>query len=442
MSEIIDVFGEEVVAAVDTPLVVIEGPKGDPGVGVSPGGAAGQMLVKKSGADYDTEWRTPVDPKQIGDLADLTTEAKENLVAAINEAARSGGGGGTSITLDYITEEVEDEIACTGITLDKSVLTFNSAGQQTIIATVTPANTTDALTWTSDNPAVAAVSEGVVTAYANGSATITATCGGHSASCTVEVSGITDTVAVTGITLNQNTASVQVGDTITLTATVEPDNATNKTVTWTSDNEPVATVEDGVVTGVSEGTASIGAMTADGGFSAVCNVTVNEVVVSEYRNLFDKDTMVTANQGITGSGVIGTYAWGLARVPVKENTQYSYKPIEDNASNEPDYYEAASAGCIGFANTQGEIISRLAFGENQTQVDNETNGVNCLLKDYTHGKISEGAGIAIQWVTFTTPAGCAYLLFNTALRNNADKIQFEEGDTIHNYYLPYDGGKS
>lgn len=99
-AEILDVLGEEVVAAVDTPLVVIEGPKGDPGVGVSPGGAAGQMLVKKSGADYDTEWRTPVDPKQIGDLADLTTEAKGTLVAAINEVARSGGAGSISVEDD------------------------------------------------------------------------------------------------------------------------------------------------------------------------------------------------------------------------------------------------------------------------------------------------------------------------------------------------------
>ena len=84
-AEILDVLGEEVAAAVDTPLVVIEGPKGDPGVGVSPGGAAGQMLVKKSGTDYDTSWRTPGDPNQVGDLTGLTTSAKDSLVAAINE---------------------------------------------------------------------------------------------------------------------------------------------------------------------------------------------------------------------------------------------------------------------------------------------------------------------------------------------------------------------
>ena len=69
--------------------VLLRGPKGDPGVGVSPGGAAGQMLVKKSGADYDTVWRTPVDPKQVGDLTGLTTSAKDSLVSAINEIEAS-----------------------------------------------------------------------------------------------------------------------------------------------------------------------------------------------------------------------------------------------------------------------------------------------------------------------------------------------------------------
>lgn len=72
--------------------VLLRGPKGDPGVGVPPGGAAGQTLVKKSGSDYDTEWRTSVDQetlddlkKQVGDLTGLATNTKDNLVAAINE---------------------------------------------------------------------------------------------------------------------------------------------------------------------------------------------------------------------------------------------------------------------------------------------------------------------------------------------------------------------
>lgn len=385
----------------------------------------------------------------------LTNEDEARFVKTVNGNAPDENGNvkitipdssqNANIVFDYLTEEVDEEIPCTGITLDKSALTFNGAGQQSIVATVTPADTTDTLVWDSNNPAVATVSNGVVTAYANGSATITATCGEYSATCAVEVSGISETVAVTGITLNQNTASVQVGETVKLTATVEPNNATNKTVLWTSDDETVATVVDGVVTGVSDGTASIGAMTADGGFSAVCNVTV--AAASNYKNLFDKDTMVTANQGITGTGVIGNYNWGLARVPVKENTVYSIKMCEDDTqpgqSYEFLYYGGATAGAIGFADETGNtLISRLSFSTSQSDVDAEKNGVNALTQDYCKATSDEFADGQVLWVTFTTPAGCAYLLFNTTLKNNADKIQLEEGDTIHDYYMPYVGGES
>lgn len=89
------------------------------------------------------------------------------------------------------------------------------------------------------------------------------------------VFGAADSVVpVTGVTLSGAT-SVNVGNTITLTATVAPDNATDKTVTWTSSNESVATVADGVVTGVAAGTATITVTTADGGFTADCTVTVS-----------------------------------------------------------------------------------------------------------------------------------------------------------------------
>lgn len=83
-----------------------------------------------------------------------------------------------------------EEIPCTGISLDQTTLTFDGAGTQTLTATVTPSNTTDAVMWSSDAPSIASVSNGIVNAKANGSATITATCGEHSATCEVSVSGI------------------------------------------------------------------------------------------------------------------------------------------------------------------------------------------------------------------------------------------------------------
>lgn len=81
-------------------------------------------------------------------------------------------------------------------------------------------------------------------------------------------------VTVTGVTLDATTLELAVGGTETLTATVAPDDATNKAVTWSSSDESVATVADGVVTAVAEGDAIITVTTEDGGKTATCAVTV------------------------------------------------------------------------------------------------------------------------------------------------------------------------
>ena len=81
-------------------------------------------------------------------------------------------------------------------------------------------------------------------------------------------------VPVTGVSLDKTTATVKTGNTVTLTPVFAPDTATNKNVTWSSSNEEVATVANGVVTGVKEGTASITVKTEDGNFEASCAVTV------------------------------------------------------------------------------------------------------------------------------------------------------------------------
>ena len=96
-------------------------------------------------------------------------------------------------------------IPCTGITLDKSALTFTGTDTQTLTATVTPSDTTDKVVWSSDAQSVATVSNGVVTSVGNGSATITATCGNYSASCSVTVSGIVE------LTRTYTTTTTKVG---------------------------------------------------------------------------------------------------------------------------------------------------------------------------------------------------------------------------------------
>ena len=85
---------------------------------------------------------------------------------------------------------------------------------------------------------------------------------------------------VSNITLDKTELSLSIGDSETLTATIEPDNATNKTVTWSSNNEAVATVDNGKVTAVAEGEATITVTTEDGTFTATCKVKVTQSTYS------------------------------------------------------------------------------------------------------------------------------------------------------------------
>lgn len=84
------------------------------------------------------------------------------------------------------------------------------------------------------------------------------------------------TIAVSAVAVNPTTAAVKPGGTVILSATVTPEDATDKTITWSSSDEKVATVDGGKVTGVAEGTATITATTKSGDKTATCAVTVSE----------------------------------------------------------------------------------------------------------------------------------------------------------------------
>ena len=116
----------------------------------------------------------------------------------------------------------------------------------------------------------------MVTAKSAGTATITAKAGDKTATCVVTVAK--KVIAVSGITLSQATAELIEGETVTLTATVSPTDATDKTVTWSSSDEKVATVENGVVTAKSAGTATITAQAGDK--TVTCEIFVEKKVVA------------------------------------------------------------------------------------------------------------------------------------------------------------------
>lgn len=170
-----------------------------------------------------------------------------------------------------------DVVPVSSITLNKTALYLEKDQMEQLIATVKPDNATNKdVSWSSSNDAVAIVDrDGKVTGVSDGNATITAKADGKSATCAVTVTVV---IPVESITLDQPSLTLLVGETYTLTATVTPDNASDKTVTWSSSNNGAAKVDqNGTVTGVAEGKAEITA--SAGGKSTTCSVTVNKSVV-------------------------------------------------------------------------------------------------------------------------------------------------------------------
>lgn len=179
------------------------------------------------------------------------------LVVLILAMALSGGGSTVGeITLDQTTAELAP-----GDTLQLAATVKDANG----------AELTDAeIEWTSSNRNAATVKDGLVTAVAEGKSKITAKVKKLTAVCTVTVTE--DAIEITGISLNQNVAQMQIGDTLTLTATLAPADAPEDGVSWTSSDPGIATVKKGVVTAVDAGTATITVRTGDK--TATCTVTV------------------------------------------------------------------------------------------------------------------------------------------------------------------------
>ena len=161
------------------------------------------------------------------------------------------------------------------LTLSQTSLTLTEGEDANLTVTVVPDDATDkTLIWSSSDATVATVNEGLVRAVAPGSATITVKTvdGLVSASCAVTVNKLI--IHAASVSLDKASLEMNVGDEETLTATVAPADADDKSVIWSSDNTDVATVANGKVTAVGAGEATITVKTNDGGFTAACAVTV------------------------------------------------------------------------------------------------------------------------------------------------------------------------
>ena len=194
------------------------------------------------------------------------------------------------------------DVKVSRITLSASTgLTLTKGQTQKLTATVAPANATNkTVTWKTSDKNVAMVSEnGLVTAVGGGDATITCTAqdgSGVKATCKVTV-----TVPVSGIQLSQTSAALTVGDTLTLTKTIYPSDATNQAVTWTSSSDAVASVDsNGKITAKTAGSAVITCKSvSDNSVVGICNVTVKAKVQTPAEIKVNKITLNKTTASVT-----------------------------------------------------------------------------------------------------------------------------------------------
>ena len=222
-----------------------------------------------------------IDPANVSDPT-ITWISTNPAVASVDNGLVTAVGGGecdiVATTHNGLTAtcHVSVPVAPEQISFESAEVSAFIGDKVTLNAILAPDDVTEkALTWATSDAEVATVENGVVSCIGLGEAVITATTvNGLSAECKITVNPI----MAESINLDRAEVETQIGETFTLTATISPDDTTDKSVTWASSDTNVASVEAGVVTCVGVGEAVITATTVNG-LTATCAVTVNRILV-------------------------------------------------------------------------------------------------------------------------------------------------------------------
>lgn len=246
-------------------------------ISLQPGGTATLVATVKpaSAKDKSLTWSS-------SDESIVTVDENGNVKAlkvgkATITVTTKDGGYSATVTVTV----TNDAIPVTGISFADKTLNLATNSSITLKPTFSPSDATDKrLTWKTSDPNIATVDQnGKVTGKKDGTVTITATTvdGGHTATITIVVKH----EPVTGVKITGNN-SVNVGKSITLKATITPNNASNKAVTWKSSDTSIATVDqNGKVTGKKAGQVTITVTTKDGNKTATFKVTVKDPKVTK-----------------------------------------------------------------------------------------------------------------------------------------------------------------
>ena len=310
----------------------------------------------ETAATYESKQEADAAAQQAAaDRIDWTWAIADDTIATVDNSGVITGvkGGSTLVTVTSADGKFTASCPVTvsqplqGIALSNIDLVINRTDNADINCTLTPADTTDTdLVFEIADNSIAKLNGSKVVAVGNGTTTLTAACGKIKANAQITV-----TTAPTEIQLDSTEGVLTVGNSVTVTATVTPDNATNATVNWTSSDETVATVDsNGKVTAVAAGSATITATSeSDGDVSADYALTVNKAAAKPATNRSGTGSSAGAattpsyTAPSTPSASTPTYVPEPAPAPAPDPAPAPAEPSQPSGGSSPDY-----SGSSGF----------------------------------------------------------------------------------------------
>ena len=367
-----------------------------------------------------------------------TTQFLRGDIAVISENALNvKDKAGTAVLLDKLVSSAavdanaakvyrSNPVRVKSVQLSDTSWTMRKGESKQLTASVFPENASDKkVTWESSDSSVATVSStGKVQAKQNGTAKIIAkTSNGRSAVCEISVKAI----EITSITLSKTSLNLTEGKSATLTTTLAPSNAEDKSVVWSSSNPSVATVSNGKITAVKQGSAVI-TVAASNGVSATCTVTV-QPVKWYYENMYRVGTDIPAGDyyAVTTDSRYGGYYCkytNSSRDDIEDNDNFDtftfFRAYEGQYLNlsrcKITAIENAPVASPNSDGSYGEGMYRVGIdipaGEYKFTSTDKYGGYFCAYTDITYEDIEENDNF--DYSTYYTVKAGQYLKINCA----------------------------
>ena len=346
-------------------------------------------ITPSTGADSRIVWTS-------SNTSVITVDQDGNIRAAgkgvAYVTASSYSDPSVSIRCYVTVAETEAEVSVKGLTLVDGILYMNVYGTNRINAIIEPTNATDkSLLFVSSDPDVVEVdSNGNINALKIGTAVITVTSVWNpflTAECVVNV--VSYQTSVTDVSLNHTEATLDVGETIRLTATVNPTNATNKDVSWRSSNSSVAMIDgNGNVVAVSPGNAVIYVTTADGGKMAACIISVQGNATQDV--LVMNQNSLSLNVGGTGVLTASLSSGEMAGKTIRWSSGNSAVAVVDSNGTVTAVGKGTAVITATLMSGQTTLTSvSCAVTVNETSSVEEGSSVSTEIINGTNGQIAE-----------------------------------------------------